>query len=115
METNLKSVRKRRKPVHFVPDEDEIIKRMRILGKDWKTIGCELKRTPASCRERYNFYLQPDRIIGLPSNEELENLKSLIQGDIGKQWAKLVKYFPGRNEIDLKKLVEKLYFGGEAN
>ena len=58
-------------------------------------------RTARQCRDRYKYFLSPDVNRNPWSIEEEMKLDLLVQM-YGKQWSKLVYYFPKRTDINLK-------------
>ena len=88
----------------FIQDEDE---KLRELVKqygvtDWKAIaGLMPNRTPRQCRERWKNYLSPD-VTNTPWTEEEDKLLEDKYRELGKQWSKIAKFFPGRTDINIK-------------
>ncbi|CAB4419182.1 unnamed protein product [Rhizophagus irregularis] len=68
-------------------EEDEQLKRLvQIYGRDWTTIGNQLRRMPAICRERFDIFLlhRDEYNRGRWSKEEEEQLIKIVV-DISKQ------------------------------
>lgn len=89
----------------FSRDEDQ---RLRSLvgfnpDPDWKTIAEMMGngRTTRQCRERFNNYLSP-RLKNGPWAKDEEELLELKFNELGPRWAKMVVYFPGRSDVNLK-------------
>ncbi|RIA91307.1 hypothetical protein C1645_692779, partial [Glomus cerebriforme] len=68
-------------------EEDEQLKRLvQIYGRDWTTIGNQLRRMPAICRERFDIFLlhRDEYNRGKWSKEEEEQLIKIVV-DITKE------------------------------
>lgn len=75
-----------------------------LLGKDrldWREIGRVMNKGGRQCRERYNKYLSPGMKNGPWTVEEDALLKEKVEV-FGCHWAVIVKYFPGRSDVNLK-------------
>lgn len=95
---------------HFTFEEDNQIRQLvEIHGTNqWTLIAQQLQnRTARQVRDRYRCYLAPDVVHSEWTIEEEKKLMTLIS-QIGKAWAQLGKYFPGRTDVDLKNHWNKL-------
>ncbi|OHT00198.1 Myb-like DNA-binding domain containing protein [Tritrichomonas foetus] len=94
----------------FTQEEDEIVRQLvnEHGPKQWDLIAKSLKnRTARQCRDRWKHYLSPTVSLREWTLEEDRLLLSYTQ-QFGPQWAALVKFFPGRTDINLKNRFNKL-------
>lgn len=76
--------------------------------KDWKTLALYMPgRTARQCRERWKYYLNPSPSSKKWTKEEDELLLSKYE-EFGTHWAKISKFFPLKNGINLKNRFHKL-------
>jgi hypothetical protein len=95
---------------HFTEQEDHIIKfAFAEKGKEcWKELGSILKRDPKQVRDRYNHSLKEPLSNDAWSREESQKLRCLMSGEYQGKWAQMEKFFPGRNQIQIKNHWRKL-------
>jgi len=104
MPTDIYSEKKGALRQKFIQDEDE---KLRELVKhygtnDWKNIASMMQnRSPRQCRERWKNYLSPD-VSNQPWTDEEDRLLDEKFKELGKQWSKIAKFFPGRTDINIK-------------
>ena len=94
----------------FTAEEDQKIRQLvqEYGAKQWDVIAKQLNnRTARQCRDRWKHYLSPSVIHREWTLEEDRLLLSYTQ-QYGPQWAALVKFFPGRTDINLKNRWNKL-------
>eukprot|EP00518_Triparma_eleuthera_P020434 CAMPEP_0197561316 /NCGR_PEP_ID=MMETSP1320-20131121/24897_1 /TAXON_ID=91990 /ORGANISM="Bolidomonas sp., Strain RCC2347" /LENGTH=455 /DNA_ID=CAMNT_0043122939 /DNA_START=149 /DNA_END=1513 /DNA_ORIENTATION=- len=95
-------------------DEDEYLRRVvmshggNIGTLSWTQIAAEFSQYPRfaersgkQCRERYANHLHPGVRKGGWTKEEDLLIRSL-QKELGNQWAKMVRYLPGRSDNSIK-------------
>ncbi|GMH59852.1 hypothetical protein TL16_g02914 [Triparma laevis f. inornata] len=76
------------------------------LTSSWTQIASEFSnqhsdRSGKQCRERYANHLHPDVRKGGWTKEEDLTIRRL-QRELGNQWAKMVRYLPGRSDNSIK-------------
>lgn len=89
---------------HFTPEEDAaLIEAVEKMGnKNWDQIKLSFpKRTKRQLRDRYQNYLNPTIQNNEWTDEEDILLERLVSRH-GRQWAKIVEYFQGRTNINVK-------------
>lgn len=93
------------KRIKFTADEDNLLVQCvsKFKGKkpNWKRIAYILNKTPKQCRERYRTYLTPEVANTQWTKEDDDKLRELVN-TIGKSWAKLRQYFPGKSDNAIK-------------
>ncbi|OHS94338.1 hypothetical protein TRFO_11196 [Tritrichomonas foetus] len=88
----------------FTPQEDATLKKLvNELGcTKWSEIASKLlNRTGRQCRERWKNYLAPGIENG-PWTIEEDSILIQKVGEFGTIWSKIVKFFPGRTDVNLK-------------
>lgn len=96
-----------KKPVKknkFSAEEDqklqELIKKYGLF--DWESISEEMQtRTPRQCRDRWNYYLNPDVRTNQWTEEE-EKLLLKKYEKYGPKWSKISKFFDNRTDVNIK-------------
>lgn len=88
----------------FTPEEDrrlsEVIKQIGLF--DWDSVAEKMPgRTARQCRDRWNYYLNPD-ISNLPWTEEEEKLLLEKYEKYGPRWAMIAQCFDGRSDTNIK-------------
>ena len=69
---------------------------------DWESVAKELPgRTSRQCRDRWNYYLNPD-IKNKPWSEREEQLLLDKYKKYGPKWALIAQYFDSRTDISIK-------------
>lgn len=104
-------VKERNKKRKFTQEEDE---KLRELVQDhgqkqWDVIARNFTdRTARQCRDRWKHYLSPS--VTPKKDWTITEDRLLLQctQKYGAQWAALVKFFPGRTDINLKNRWNKL-------
>lgn len=108
LNTQAKERNKKRK---FTPEEDEKLRELvQSHGqKQWDVIARNIStdRTARQCRDRWKHYLSPSVSQKEWTITEDRLLLTCTQ-KYGAQWAALVKFFPGRTDINLKNRWNKL-------
>jgi hypothetical protein len=93
-----------RRRVKFEPDEDAKLRNLvAIHGPNaWHEIAKKMgNRNPRQCRERWKHYLS--RGSGHPAwTDEEDQLLWTKVLEFGQRWTKLVVFFPGRSDIQIK-------------
>ena len=100
----------------FSADEDERLKELvGIYGiHSWKKIASLMEgRNTRQCRERYINYLSPNLVNGPWTSQEDRFLISLVKRH-GSSWAKIVKHFPTRSDVNIKNRYSLLASKGRA-
>ena len=104
----------------FTPEEDSKICELvnKYGARNWELIAREIPgRNSRQCRDRYQNYLIPGFFNGQWTKEEDELLYKKIN-QMGHQWTKMMKFFPGRTANCIKnrwnyfvcKLNQQVYF-----
>lgn len=102
----------KRKASHkFTPDEDnKILDLIAQYGNDWPKIAKNLpNRNAKQCRERYINYLNPS-VNKNPWTEYEDQLLLEKFNEYGSKWTKIMNFFPGRSDIDIKNHYNKLIY-----
>jgi hypothetical protein len=89
----------------FVPSEDsQLIQLVEQCGTtSWEKIASEMPgRTSRQCRDRWNHYLSNKNVLEPWTPEEDARLLDKI-GTVGLRWARLVKFFPDRTMMYVKR------------
>lgn len=93
--------------------EDEHLKKLveqcggPSMNLSWSTISqrfsdsFSVQRSGKQCRERYANHLHPNVRKGGWTPEEDDKIRKL-QAELGNQWAKMVKFLPGRSDNSIK-------------
>jgi hypothetical protein len=98
------SSRKGTKKNKFTPEEDRRLSE--AIGQfglfDWDSVAERMPgRSSRQCRDRWNYYLNPD-ISNLPWTEEEERLLIEKYEKHGPRWAMIAKFFDGRSDTNVK-------------
>lgn len=72
-----------------------------VDGVNWSEVGRLMNMTARQCRERYKYYLSPGIKNGPWTDEEDARLREKV-GLLGCHWALMIRYFPGRTDVNLK-------------
>ncbi|KAK8881560.1 hypothetical protein M9Y10_004304 [Tritrichomonas musculus] len=99
----------------FTEKEDSVIVHLvnNYGPKNWDQIALMLPgRTGRQCRDRYFNYLMPGYFYGEWTKEE-DILLNKKFNEMGRQWAKMKPFFPGRSAICIKNRWE--YFLSKHN
>jgi hypothetical protein len=94
----------------FTADEDTLIRQLvdQHGTKQWDVIARFLpNRTSRQVRDRWKHYLSP-QVILRPWNLDEDRQLLRMTGQLGPQWSMLVKFFPGRTDVNLKNRWNKL-------
>ena len=88
----------------FTKEEDALIQHL-VLHEgitSWQEIGKRVPgRTSRQCRDRWNYYLNPD-IKNKPWSEREEQLLLDKYKKYGPKWALIAQYFDSRTDISIK-------------
>lgn len=88
----------------FTPQEDATLKELvaQFGSSKWSEIASKLpNRTGRQCRERWKNYLAPGIQNGPWTLDEDALLVQKVK-DLGTMWSKMVRFFPGRTDVNLK-------------
>lgn len=88
----------------WTKDEDEkLLQLIKEFGdNDWRHLAKKFDgRNSRQCRERWNYYLNPDLIQGQWTHEE-DDLIISLRNRLGPQWTKISKYFKHRTDAMIK-------------
>ena len=91
-------------PAKFQPEEDERLKNIinDIGTHNWVTVASLMPgRNVKQCIERWRF-LTARRIAGKEWTLEEDNLLKEKVAEFGKKWSIILKFFPNRNENNIK-------------
>jgi hypothetical protein len=94
----------------FTADEDTLIRQLvdQHGTKQWDVITRFLpNRTSRQVRDRWKHYLSPQVILRPWSLDEDRQLLRMT-AQLGPQWSTLMKFFPGRTDVNLKNRWNKL-------
>ena len=92
------------KRISFSPEEDVLLTNLikNFGSENWEFLASFLPRRNArQCKERWRMFLSPDIKNGPWSKEEDQLLIDLVTKN-GPKWTKLIKYFTGRSECNIK-------------
>lgn len=97
---NRKDVKKQK----FTPEDDK--KLLALVEKyglfDWESIANEMdNRTQRQCRDRWNYYLNPD-VRNNNWSEKEEKLLLKKYAKYGPKWSLISKFFDNRTDINIK-------------
>lgn len=94
---------------YFSKEEDQkLIELVAKYGKDWVLIAEKMpERCIRQCRDRYEFYLDPNLNVEPFTLEEDKLLLHTIEIS-GKMWSQIANFFPGRTVIMLKNRYNQL-------
>ncbi|EAY15574.1 Myb-like DNA-binding domain containing protein [Trichomonas vaginalis G3] len=88
----------------FTADEDALLTQLvQNYGIfDWDTIAQKMNnRTPRQCRDRWNYYLNPN-VKNRPWTPDEENILIEKYMKIGPKWAVLCQFFDSRTDANVK-------------
>lgn len=88
----------------FTPEEDRKLINLiaRQGAKKWDRIALSMPgRTGRQCRDRFHNYLDPSLSNG-PWTKEEDNLLEEKVNELGQHWNKIVNFFHGRSENNIK-------------
>ncbi|EAX95540.1 Myb-like DNA-binding domain containing protein [Trichomonas vaginalis G3] len=96
--------RKGAKKHKFTPEEDQLL--LDLVKKyglfDWESIAEEMEdRTARQCRDRWNYYLNPD-VRNNNWTEEEEKLLLKKYARYGPKWSLISKFFDNRTDVNIK-------------
>jgi hypothetical protein len=75
---------------------------LRHHASNWQSIADEMgSRNPRQCRERWKNYLSPG-VCRNPWKPEDDRLLQEKYKEYGAQWCVIVKFFPGRTDVNVK-------------
>lgn len=87
--------------MHLIGLVREAVAQFGLDGVDWKGIGQMMNKTARQCRDRYKNYLSPGIVNGPWTAEEDILLRESVES-LGCHWSVMMKYFPGRTDVNLK-------------
>jgi hypothetical protein len=88
----------------FTTEEDDLIRQLvdQHGTNQWDVIARSLpERTSRQVRDRWRHYLAPEVSLRAWSLDE-DRLLLHIGAQLGPQWSTLVRFFPGRTDVNLK-------------
>jgi hypothetical protein len=88
----------------FSPEENELLRRIvaQYGINDWFLVAQHFQgRTPRQCRDRWRNYVSPEVVNGNWTAEDEELLRAKVK-ELGRQWATITQFFPGRTDIGIK-------------
>lgn len=96
--------RKGVKKQKFTPEEDQklldLVKKYGLF--DWESIAEDMNnRTARQCRDRWNYYLNPD-VRNNNWTEEEEKLLLKKYAKHGPKWSLISKFFDNRTDVNIK-------------
>lgn len=100
----------RRTKQKFTQEEDDKLRALvnQYGTKQWDRISDQIiGRSPRQCRDRWKNYLSPN-VVSSPWNVNEDRLLLALFQRVGPHWAKIVKYFPGRTDVNIKNRWNKL-------
>jgi hypothetical protein len=90
--------------VKFTQREDEQLKHVvgDLGSDDWETVAQQMTgRSPRQCRERWTFYLSPEIVNSVWTEDEDVRLLQKY-AEVGPFWTRIAASFPSRTPISVK-------------
>lgn len=103
----------------FTFEEDLLLRKLVLAAGDnvnWEKITQKMgnKLSTRQCRERYRNYLSPKLNHG-PWTPQEESILLAKYKEIGPHWSKMMQFFVGRSEANIKNHYAKLQYRSRKN
>ena len=99
----------REKQKFSVEEDQKLINIVKTYGENnWEKIAKLMpNRNHRQCRDRWNFYLNPNLNKGEWTNEEIDILKKQHKS-FGNKWKKMSYFLPGRSTVEIRNKAIKI-------